>query len=50
MSRFKLSFALYSARNFPPLQPVLERLAEIGTTRSSRSCRITATIRRRSGG
>ena len=30
MSRFKLSFALYSARNFPPLQPVLEGLAEIG--------------------
>ena len=30
MSRYKLSFQLYSARNFPPLDPVLEGLAEIG--------------------
>lgn len=30
MRRFKLSFQLYSARFFPPLEPVLEGLAEIG--------------------
>ena len=30
MSRYQISFQLYSARNFPPLEPVLEGLAEIG--------------------
>ena len=30
MGRYKLSFQLYSARLFPPLEPVLEGLAEIG--------------------
>lgn len=30
MGRYQLSFQLYSARHFPPLEPVLEGLAEIG--------------------
>jgi sugar phosphate isomerase/epimerase len=30
MPRYKLSFQLYSARNFPPLEPVLDGLAAIG--------------------
>lgn len=30
MARFQLSFQLYSARHFPPLEPVLEGLAAIG--------------------
>lgn len=30
MSEYRLSFQLYSARNFPPLEAQLEKLAEIG--------------------
>ena len=30
MGRYQLAFQLYSARHFPPLEPVLEGLAEIG--------------------
>lgn len=30
MGRFQLSFQLYSARHFPPLEPILEGLAAIG--------------------